>query len=1385
MPTDDKTLTYLKRLTTDLRQTRQRLREVEARNHEPIAIVGMGCRFPGGVDSPEALWDLVASGGEGVSGFPADRGWDLASLFGDGPGQSSSRQGGFLHDAAEFDAELFGISPREALAMDPQQRLLLETSWEALERAGVDPLSLRGSRTGVFAGLMYHDYASRLPATPDEVEGLLANGNAGSVFSGRVAYVFGFEGPAVTVDTACSSSLVALHLACQSLRSGECDTALAGGVTVMATPATFVEFSRQGGLAGDGRCKAFAESADGTGWSEGAGVLVLMRLSEARRQGRPVLAVVRGTAVNQDGASNGLTAPNGPSQQRVIRQALANAGVSAAEVDAVEAHGTGTRLGDPIEAQALLATYGQARDGEGEPVWLGSVKSNIGHTQAAAGVAGVMKMVMALRAERLPRTLHADQPSSHVDWEPGGVRLLTEERAWPQGERARRAGVSSFGISGTNAHVVIEETPAPAEPSAEDADDAEEAAIPAETVELPVIPWVVTARGADALRAQLDRLASVDADPLDIGYSLAATRAALDHRAVVLGRDLAGLRAQLAEPVIKGVATEGRTAWMFTGQGSQRLGMGRELAATFPEFSTALGEVCELLDAELGFAKPLRTVLFGDDEQTLQDTGYAQSALFALQVALIRLLRSWGTEPEVVLGHSVGEFAAAHAAGVLELPDAVRLVAARARLMRALPEGGAMAAIEGTEAEITALLTDGAVVAAVNSATSVVVSGHEDAVRQLVEMAHGQGRRATRLHVSHAFHSPLMEPMLAEFADIAAEVTYHRPTLHAVSTLTGAVLDGDDWTSPDYWVRQVREAVRFHDAARAAVDDLGVARFLEIGPDPVLSALIDTAPAASVLRRDRDERETALAAVAELFVRGTPVDWAAVFADTGARETPLPTYAFQRRRYWLEAPRTTLDAAGLGLRPVRHPLLGAAVSVAETDTLLLTAGLSLADQPWLADHVVAGTAIVPGTALLELALAAGERAGCDHVADLTLHAPLALPADRAVELQVGVEPPDTAGHRALRIHARPHDTDAELPWTLHASGTIAESTPPGETWDLRVWPPQGAEQVEVDGLYERLGSAGLAYGPAFRGLEAVWRSGDDWFVQATLPDAVAHGGEGFGVHPALLDSVLHVLGLWEQDSARLPFLWSGVLLSAVGASTVRVRVTRRGEDTVELRVADANGEPVATIDSLLLRPVTLTDLEAGETFVRDALFRVEWRPLTEAADTQSAGWGVLGELPAGQRGRHDTSCQYPDLEALRTALDAGTQPPNTVLLPIETTARSVRDTVTEALDTIKEWLREPRLAETRLLIVLSGPDDTEEPLTDPAAAAVRGLIRTATTEHPGRIALADIDLDSASWEALANVPATTGEVLIRRGTARVPRMVRMGSGGVLVPPVGV
>ncbi|GAA2456747.1 type I polyketide synthase [Streptomyces glaucus] len=881
-----------------------------AAGEDPVVIVGMGCRFPGGVDSPEGLWELLAGGRDGLSPFPEDRGWDVERLVDADPGRPGTSYvgvGGFLRDVAGFDAELFGISPREALAMDPQQRLLLETSWEALERAGIDPHSLRGTATGVFAGTNGQDYRETAHAPAEDIEGYVATGSAASVLSGRVSYALGLEGPALTVDTACSSALVALHLAVQALRGGECRLALAGGVTVMATPGIFVEFSRQRALAADGRCKAFAEGADGTGWSEGVGVLVLERLSDARRNGHRVLAVVKGSAVNQDGASNGLTAPNGPSQQRVIRQALAGAGLSPAEVDAVEAHGTGTALGDPIEAQALLATYGQARTGS-EPLWLGSVKSNIGHTQAAAGVAGVMKMVLALRHEQLPRTLHVDRPTSHVDWSAGAVELLTEAREWPRGQRPRRAGVSAFGISGTNAHVILEEAPA------------EEPAPSPPDTRLPVVPWVLSAHRAEALAEQAVRLRALlgdDRPALDIGYSLATTRATLAHRAVVLGSETPAMAASLAEPgnpnVVTGAVTEGGTAWMFTGQGSQRPGMGRELYDRFPRFAKAFDDVCAHLDGEFegaaGFDAGVRDVVFAPRDSAeaglLHRTGHAQAALFAVQVALVELLRSWGTAPEVVLGHSVGEFAAAYAAGVFDLPDAARLVAARARLMQALPEGGAMAAVEAGEAEVTGLLraADGhgaVVVAAVNGPRATVVSGAESAVEQVMAAARAEGRRATRLRVSHAFHSPLMEPVVEEFARVAAGVGYRAPVLPAVSSVTGEAV-GQEWGRAEYWCEQILRPVRFHDALATATAAHAATRLLEIGPDPVLTALApaDAAVAVSVLRRDRSEPESLLTAVAELFVHGTDVDWGALFDGTGAHRVDLPTYAFQRRRYWL------------------------------------------------------------------------------------------------------------------------------------------------------------------------------------------------------------------------------------------------------------------------------------------------------------------------------------------------------------------------------------------------------------------------------------------------------------------------------------------------------
>ncbi|MFI9804322.1 beta-ketoacyl synthase N-terminal-like domain-containing protein [Streptomyces sp. NPDC052301] len=926
------------------------------RDDDPVAVVGMGCRYPGGIASPEDLWRLVAEGRDAIGEFPTDRGWDLDRLLGgDGneAGTTATGSGGFLRAPGDFDAPFFGISPREALAMDPQQRLLLEVGWEALERAGIDPAALRGTDTGVYVGLMFHDYAKHPGALPEDLERLLGTGTAGSVASGRLAYTLGLNGPALTVDTACSSSLVALHLAAQALRRGECSLALAGGVAVMATPATFVEFSRQHGLAPDGRCKAFAEAADGTGWSEGVGLVVLERLGDARRNGHPVLAVLRGSAVNQDGASNGLTAPSGPAQQRVVRRALADAGLTPADVDAVEAHGTGTVLGDPIEAQALLATYGRDRDPR-RPLLLGSLKSNIGHSQAAAGVGGVIKTVEAIRRGELPRTLHIDRPTPAVDWTAGSVRLLLEHTAWPETGRERRAAVSSFGVSGTNAHVILEQAPAartertepagsPASrththttvPDPATAAPASPAPAPATAVPASPVPVLLSARTPGALRAQARRLLDlVRADPglrvPDVAAALATTRTAFPWRAAFTAGGREELERRLtavasgADPGTgpDGVRREGGLAIGFTGQGAQLPGMGRELHAVFPEFARAFDAVCAALDPYL--ERPLKEIVWAPEgtpeSALLSRTDFTQAGLFALETAMFRLLESWGVAPDAVLGHSLGGLTATHVCGALPLPDAALLVATRGRLMAALPPGGAMTSVEATAEEVRAVLPDAdapghAALAAINGPRSVVVSGDAQAVEAVAEVFRAQGRRVTRLRVSHAFHSRHMDPILDELRAVASRLTYQAPVIPLVSGVTGRLAGPAELAEPEYWARHARDAVHFADAVRA-LPCQGIACFLELGPDAMLTTMARDCVAdrelalCGGLRRGRSEVRALLDAVARAHAHGATVDWARYFAGLPTRRVDLPVYPFEHRRYWLRSVPLPADSAG-------------------------------------------------------------------------------------------------------------------------------------------------------------------------------------------------------------------------------------------------------------------------------------------------------------------------------------------------------------------------------------------------------------------------------------------------------------------------------------------
>jgi acyl transferase domain-containing protein/acyl carrier protein len=1436
---------YLNKVTVDLRKVRRRLQEVEERAHEPVAIVGIGCRYPGGVASAEDLWRLVESGTDAISEFPHDRGWDVDRLYDpdpDRPGTSYVREGGFVHDAGEFDADFFGISPREALAMDPQQRLLLEVAWETFESAGLDPGSLRGSSTGVFTGVMYHDYGvgGGPGSVPEELEGYLSTGVSGSVVSGRVAYAFGLEGPAVTLDTACSSSLVAIHLAAQALRQGECSLALAGGVTVLSTPVAFVEFSRQRGLAPDGRCKSFAAAADGTGWAEGAGTVLLERLSDAERLGHRVLAVVRGSAVNQDGASNGLTAPNGPSQERVIRQALASARLSPGDVDAVEAHGTGTTLGDPIEAQALLETYGRERtDG---PLRLGSVKSNLGHTQAAAGVAGVIKMAMAMRHGVLPRTLHVDAPSPHVDWSAGEVALLTEAEEWPRGHRPRRAAVSSFGVSGTNAHVILEEPPiataeagAAAEADAPDGvagEASSEAVEPASPAVSPFAPdvgvagWVVSGKSVEALRGQAGRLAGFvegrgELSPVDVGFSLAG-RSRFERRGAVVGADreqlVSGLRSLAAgEPaagVVEGAAVGGPgPVFVFPGQGSQWVGMGVELLDASPVFAERIAGCEDALGAFVDWS--LTDVLRGvSGAPGFDRVDVVQPALFAVMVSLAGLWRACGVEPAAVVGHSQGEIAAACVAGGLSLEDAARVVALRSRALGEIAGKGGMVSVSLPTVEVAERLErfDGRVsVAAINGTGSVTVSGDTSALDELLETCEADGVRARRVAVDYASHSVHVEAIRDRLLEDLAPIQPRTGNVPFCSAATGEMLDTEKLDAT-YWYSSLRDTVQFEQATRTLLDH-GHRVFVETSPHPVVVPAIEATAetegdgevaVVGSLRRDDGGPGRLVLSLAEAHVHGVEVDWRAL--HPGGELVDLPGYAFQRRRYWLEPAAGAGDAVSMGMGSADHPLLGAAVALADGEGWLFTGRLSLATHRWLADHAVFGTVLLSGAAFVELALCAGREAGCGAVEELTLEAPLVLPDQGAVQVQVTVGDPGESGRRQIAIHSRAEDPDGDQDdrggWQRNATGALVQADADADAATSAevdgvgaAWPPEGSEPIDVEDLYDRLAEGGFGYGPAFQGLRAAWRRGEELYAEVAVPgDDDQRDRARYGVHPALLDAALHTafLAVSESDavSAALPFSWNDVRLGSGSADAWRVRLTRDGEGAIALAAFDAAGDLLFSVDSLVTRPVDAAQLRAAKGRSR-SLYRLRWVEASPASKVES-----LALLDGGEQGAAaglaaaglDATC-HADLAALGEAIDAGAPVPEVVLAPIGRPAPAsggrdgaeggdlpdaARSVALAALDVAQGWLRDERLVDSTLVLVTEravAVADGEEP--DLATAAAVGLVRSAISENPGRFGLVDLDGSEAAWAALpAALAAGESQAAVRRGGVLVPRLER-------------
>jgi acyl transferase domain-containing protein/acyl carrier protein len=1337
--TEDKLRDYLKRATTDLRAARRSLREMKEGRGEPIAVVSMACRFPGGVTSPDELWELVANGVDAITGFPTDRGWNLDDLFDAGrPGTSYTRHGGFLHDAAEFDPAFFGISPRQTVTIDPQQRLLLELAWETFERAGIDPETLQGGRTGVYAGAMYHDYAGRMTHHNLEAfDGHLGTASSSSVISGRVAYVFGLQGPAVTVDTACSSSLVTMHLAAQALRNGECDLALAGGVTVMATPAMFVEFCRQRGLAPDGRSKPFSASADGTAFAEGAGLLLLERLSDAQRHGHTIHAVIRGSAVNQDGASNGMTAPSGPAQQAVIRAALTNAGLTPTDIDAVEAHGTGTTLGDPIEAHALIGAYGADR---GTPLYLGSIKSNIGHTQAAAGVAGVIKMIMAMRHRELPRSLHITEPTPHVDWMSKTVEPLVRQIPWPVRNRPRRAGVSSFGVSGTNAHVILEQPPAPV------AVERAVAAVP--LLIRPDLPWVLSGRSPKSLIGQAARLATFVGSrrplPDDGEIAVALTRRVqMRHRAVVFGWEalaalVAGERtADQTQGTVDATATGPVLLLPEIGDnGAGWSTVAAELLDSSPVFAAEIEECAEVFGHLVDWSI---TAALCDRSEFLRRPDIRYPAQFAMLVALTAVWREAGVVPDAVAGSGPGAIAAAHLAGALDLPDAARVAVLRGRALAELSilddacriialRGGfssadhAVVSVALDPAEVE-LLDPGLSATAVTGTDRFVVSGTAAAVTALI--ADTDGWPVPTDHASYEARVTLIEQALAAaLADIEP-----RPTTLALHP-TG------------YRFTDLRRSVRLEPAVRELLD-AGHRLFIEVGPAPALSAGVQDLVAGTAGATTVGAAGSRLVrAFAAAWVAGAPVAWSRVLPPA-AGPVDLPTYAFDRQRYWLDAAAPATST--VGVEPVAHPLLTGMLRIAGSGGVVLTGRLSVDAHPWLGGHRLGGSALFPGSGLVELVIQAGDRVGADHLAELVLRAPLVLPAAGGVDVQVTATPKDD--RFVVTVHSRIGDGV----WTAHATGVLSRAV----VEPVAVRLPEDAVPVDIADGYADLAAAGFDYGPAFQGLRAMWRDGEDLYADVVLPvDDI----DGYGIHPALLDAALHPV-LVGVDALVLPYTVFGVQLHAAGATALRVRLSRSGADTVAVTASTPDGVPVISMAGLVTRPAALSTLSPSSG--RDA----------SGPDLHVVAW-IPRPAPGAEAAPVTVDSDRPTLSGLVAAPEhlLHTVPVGDVV----DVPAAVRANLVRVLDLVREFLTDPLFAMTTLVVatrhaVRVGPDD---PAPDLAQAPVWGLLRSAQTEYPDRIMLVDVDGHPETPGTLRRlVAAGYPQAAIRAGAVLVPKLV--------------